>query len=113
MEYDPRRALIIEKVVIASAILSTDLLSTSCFPLGAIIMDRFLAHCMSFLFLCWVALALVVMSFFWRFDHIEQYFGVSPDNGDGSIEVLCVLVVCILIVALALRIRTAKTRHGK
>jgi hypothetical protein len=68
---------------------------------------------MSFLFLCWVALALVVMSVFWRLDLIERYLGVSPDNGDGSIEALSVLVVCILIVALALHIRTAKTRHGK
>jgi uncharacterized membrane protein len=76
-------------------------------------MDRFLLLCMSFLFLGWVALALVVMSVFWRLDVIEQYFGVSPDNGDGSIEALSVMVVCIMIVALALRIRTAKTRHGK
>jgi hypothetical protein len=76
-------------------------------------MDRFLALCMSLHFLGWVALALVVMSVFWRLDFIEQYFGVSPDNGDGSIEALSVLVVCILIVALALRIRTSKTRHGK
>ena len=76
-------------------------------------MDRFLALCMSFLFLGGVALALVVMSVFWRLDIIERYFGVSPDNGDGSIEALSVMVVCILIVALALRIRTAKTRHGK
>ena len=76
-------------------------------------MDRFLALCMSFHFLCWVALALVVTSVFWRLDFIEQYFGVSPDNGSGSIEALSVLVVCIFIVALALRIRTAKTRHGK
>jgi hypothetical protein len=68
---------------------------------------------MSLLFLCWVALALVGVSVFWRLDLIEQYFGVSPDNGDGSIEALSVLVVCISIVALALRIRTAKTRHGK
>jgi hypothetical protein len=68
---------------------------------------------MSFLFLGGVALALVVMSVFWRLDIIERYFGVSPDNGDGSIEALSVLVVCILIVAFALRIRTAKTRHGK
>ena len=76
-------------------------------------MDRFLSLCMSFLFLGWVALALVVMSVFWRLDVIEQYFGVSPDNGDGSIEALSVMVVCIMIVALAWRIRTAKTRHGK
>ena len=76
-------------------------------------MDRFFTLCMSLLFLCWVALALVVVSVFWRLDLIERYFGVSPDNGDGSIEALSVLVVCILIVALALRIRTAKTRHGK
>jgi hypothetical protein len=76
-------------------------------------MDRFLALSMSLLFLCGVALALIVISVFWRLDLIEQYFGASPDNGDGSIEALSVLVVCILIVALALRIRTTKTRHGK
>ena len=76
-------------------------------------MDRFFTLCMSLLFLCWVALALVVVSVFWRLDLIERYFSVSPDNGDGLIEALSVLVVCILIVALALRIRAAKTRHGK
>jgi hypothetical protein len=71
-------------------------------------MDRLLALCMSYLFLCWVALALVMVSVFWRLDIIEQYFGVSPDNGDGSIEALSVLVVCIMIVALALRILFAR-----
>ena len=41
-------------------------------------------------------------------DFIEQYFGVSPGNGDGSIEVLCVLVLFILIAAIALRMSIAK-----
>jgi uncharacterized membrane protein len=76
-------------------------------------MDRFLARSLSLFFLIWVALALVVMSIFWRLDFIEQHFGVSPDDGNGLIEALAVLVVCIMIVALALRMRTAKTRHGK
>jgi hypothetical protein len=71
--------------------------------------DRLLALCVSVLFLCWVALALVAISVFWHLDFIERYIGVSPDNGDGSIEALSVLVVCALIVALAWRIRAAKS----
>ena len=75
-------------------------------------MDGFLARSLSLFFLIWVALALVVMSIFWRLDFIEQGFGVSPDDGNGLIEALAVLVVSILIVAFALRIRKAKTRQG-
>jgi hypothetical protein len=74
-------------------------------------MDRFLALCVSVVFLCWATLALVAMSVFWHLDFIERYLRVSPDNGNGSSEALSVLVVCILIVALTWRIRAAKSRR--
>ena len=32
-------------------------------------------------------------------DWIEQWFGISPDNGDGSLELLLVLV-CVSVVSL-------------
>jgi hypothetical protein len=34
-------------------------------------------------------------------DFIERYFGVSPDNGNGSIEALLILLLSILIAAAA------------
>jgi len=37
-------------------------------------------------------------------DFIERYFGVSPDNGNGSLEALLVVVLFILIAAVAVRI---------
>jgi hypothetical protein len=33
-------------------------------------------------------------------DWIEQWFGISPDNGDGSLELLLVLV-CVSAISLA------------
>ncbi len=36
-------------------------------------------------------------------DFIEQWFGVSPDNGDGSLEWLWVVAITIAVVAIALR----------
>jgi hypothetical protein len=44
-------------------------------------------------------------------DFIERYLGVSPDGGDGSFEVMLLVVIPILIAALALylsAIRKAK-----
>ena len=35
---------------------------------------------------------------------IETYFGVSPDNGDGSIETFIVIVLFMLVVTLTLRV---------
>jgi len=45
-------------------------------------------------------------------DFIERYFGVSPDNGDGSIESLSVVALIILLVVFVLRVGIAK-RPGK
>jgi hypothetical protein len=36
-------------------------------------------------------------------DFIEQIFGIAPDNGDGSFELLLFLIPLALIAALALR----------
>jgi hypothetical protein len=35
-------------------------------------------------------------------DFIERYLGISPDGGDGSFEVMLLVVIPILIAALAL-----------
>lgn len=39
-------------------------------------------------------------------DFIERLFGVSPDGGDGSIEVMIIGVVVLLAVAIAWRWRS-------
>jgi len=36
-------------------------------------------------------------------DFIEQWFGVSPDGGDGTTELLIVAVVLLLLVAIVTR----------
>ena len=41
-------------------------------------------------------------------DFIEQWFGVSPDNGDGSLELLWVVAIALAILAIALRRPTAR-----
>jgi hypothetical protein len=38
-------------------------------------------------------------------DFIERWFGVSPDGGDGSLEVLYVLAGVVVIVAIVFRAR--------
>ena len=47
-------------------------------------------------------------------DWIEQWFGIAPDNGDGTLELLIVLVVAAVIVSAAVwrvpRARTAASR---
>ena len=40
-------------------------------------------------------------------DFIERHFGFSPDNGDGSVEIL-VAVVVFIVVAVGLRLATKK-----
>jgi hypothetical protein len=43
-------------------------------------------------------------------DWIEQWFGVAPDNGDGTLELLIWLVVAAVIVsAAAWRVPRART----
>ena len=45
-------------------------------------------------------------------DFIERYFGVSPDNGNGSLEALLVVVLFILIAAVAVRSGTARRKRA-
>lgn len=40
-------------------------------------------------------------------DFIERWFGVSPDSGDGSLELLWVIVIVLSLVAIAFRRRIA------
>jgi hypothetical protein len=44
-------------------------------------------------------------------DFIERIFGIAPDQGDGSLELLLFLVPLALIAALALR-RARRSRDG-
>jgi len=40
---------------------------------------------------------------------IEQWFGFAPDNGDGSLELLIMLVVAaVIVVAAVWRVRPAR-----
>jgi hypothetical protein len=44
-------------------------------------------------------------------DFIERLFGVSPDNGDGSTEVLWLAILAIAIVTFVyFRVRRRRTR---
>lgn len=45
-------------------------------------------------------------------DFIERLFGFAPDHGDGSFELLLVLVPLALIAAIGLRRRARAGRHG-
>jgi MYXO-CTERM domain-containing protein len=38
-------------------------------------------------------------------DFIEQWFGVSPDGGDGSLELLWIVAVVVAVAAFVLRRR--------
>ena len=38
-------------------------------------------------------------------DFIEQWFGVSPDGGDGSLEALWIAAIIVAILAIAFRRR--------
>lgn len=40
-------------------------------------------------------------------DFIEQWFGVSPDGGDGSSEVLWIISIVVILVAIAFRSQIA------
>jgi MYXO-CTERM domain-containing protein len=45
-------------------------------------------------------------------DFIERFFGLSPDNGDGSTEILwCVAIAAVLVVGLYVRHRRRRSRH--
>jgi hypothetical protein len=41
-------------------------------------------------------------------DFIERHFGFSPDNGDGSVEILVAVVMVFIVVAVGLRLATKK-----
>ncbi len=41
-------------------------------------------------------------------DFIDRYFGASPDNGNGSLEALLIVVLFILIAAVAVRFGIAR-----
>ena len=41
-------------------------------------------------------------------DFIERHFGISPDDGDGSLEVWISVALVITIVLVALRLATKK-----
>jgi MYXO-CTERM domain-containing protein len=38
-------------------------------------------------------------------DFIEQWFGISPDGGDGSLELQWIVGIAIVVAAVALRRR--------
>ena len=38
-------------------------------------------------------------------DFIEQWFGISPDGGDGSLEVLWIVGIVVVVMALIFRRR--------
>jgi MYXO-CTERM domain-containing protein len=42
----------------------------------------------------------------WHMDFIERLFGISPDGGDGSVEMLIFGLVVLVAVALAWRWRS-------
>jgi preprotein translocase subunit YajC len=45
-------------------------------------------------------------------DFIERLFGLSPDNGDGSTEILWLVVLAVVIVSFVyFRIQRRKTRR--
>jgi len=51
-------------------------------------------------------------------DFIEQWFGISPDGGDGSLETLWVAAILVAMAAIACRrpiarwLRVARSRSG-
>jgi len=46
-------------------------------------------------------------------DFIERLFGLSPDNGDGSTEILWLVVLAIVIAAIVyFRVQRRKARQG-
>jgi hypothetical protein len=46
-------------------------------------------------------------------DFIERLFGLSPDNGDGSTEILWLVVLAVVIAATVyFRVQRRKARQG-
>jgi hypothetical protein len=52
-------------------------------------------------------------------DFFEQWFGISPDGGDGSLEMLWIAAIVVAVAAFAFRspiarwLRTARSRFGR
>lgn len=47
-------------------------------------------------------------------DFIEQWFGISPDGGDGSLEALWIGAIVVVVLAIAFRKRIiAALSRGK
>jgi hypothetical protein len=45
-------------------------------------------------------------------DFIERFFGLSPDNGDGSTEIMwCVAIAVVLVAAFYVRHRRRRSRQ--
>jgi hypothetical protein len=42
-----------------------------------------------------------------QMDFIEQWFGVSPDGGDGSLEVVWIAAIVVAVAAVVFRKRLA------
>jgi hypothetical protein len=47
------------------------------------------------------------------FNYIEWYFGISPDNGNGSLEVASELVLMVLAFMLILRLNRSSGDQGR
>jgi len=45
-------------------------------------------------------------------DFIERWFGISPDGGDGSLEILFIVLVGMIIVAIWMHLPTARKIRG-
>ena len=45
-------------------------------------------------------------------DFIEQWLGVSPDGGDGSLELLYIAAIIVIALAVAFRTRLRKLARG-
>jgi hypothetical protein len=45
-------------------------------------------------------------------DFIEQWFGISPDGGDGSLELLYIAVIIVIALAVTFRTRLRKLARG-
>jgi len=43
-------------------------------------------------------------------DFIERYFGISPDGGDGLLEILLIVLLVMIIVVARLHLPTRKTK---
>jgi hypothetical protein len=45
-------------------------------------------------------------------DFIERWFGISPDGGDGSLELLYIAVTIVIALAVTFRTRLRKLARG-